>query len=95
MPITLTPFDNSFAAEISGINIQSGISNEQFFQIHKAFLKHKVLVFRKQPLSDDAHQNFGTLFGELDGHINKSTRHKQLPSVQVFSNVKATLCFHT
>jgi taurine dioxygenase len=28
------------------------------------------------------------LFGELDGHINKSTRHKALPSVQVFSNVK-------
>jgi taurine dioxygenase len=89
MPITLTSFGNSFAAEISGINIQSGISNEQFLQIHKAFLKHKVLVFRKQPLNDEAHQNFGTLFGELDGHINKSTRHKQLPSVQVFSNVKA------
>ena len=47
-----------------------------------------MLIFRNQPLDDEAHQTFGMLFGELDGHINKSTRHIALPSVQVFSNVK-------
>ena len=88
MQITVKPFENSFAAEIDGIDIQNGINRQQFKIIHGAFLKHKVLIFRNQPLDDEAHQKFGMLFGELDGHINKSTRHKTLPSVQVFSNVK-------
>ena len=88
MQITVKPFENSFAAEIDGIDIQNGINKQQFKIIHGAFLKHKVLIFRNQPLDDEAHQKFGLLFGELDGHINKSTRHKTLPSVQVFSNVK-------
>ena len=88
MQITVKPFENSFAAEIDGIDIQNGVNKQQFKIIHESFLKHKVLIFRNQPLDDEAHQNFGMLFGELDGHINKSTRHKALPSVQVFSNVK-------
>ena len=88
MQITVEPFENSFAAEIDGIDIQNGVNKQQFKIIHEAFLKHKVLIFRNQPLDDEAHQKFGMLFGELDGHINKSTRHKALPSVQVFSNVK-------
>ena len=88
MQITVKPFENSFAAEIDGIDIQNGVNKQQFKIIHEAFLKHKVLIFRNQPLDDEAHQKFGMLFGVLDGHINKSTRHKALPSVQVFSNVK-------
>ena len=88
MQITVKPFENSFAAEIDGIDIQNRINRQQFKIIHDAFLTHKVLIFRNQPLDDEAHQKFGLLFGELDGHINKSTRHKTLPSVQVFSNVK-------
>ena len=88
MQITVKPFENSFAAEIGGIDIQNGVNKQQFKIIHESFLKHKVLIFSNQPLDDEAHQNFGMLFGELDGHINKSTRHKALPSVQVFSNVK-------
>ena len=88
MQITVKLFENSFAAEIGGIDIQEGVNKQQFKIIHESFLKHKVLIFSNQPLDDEAHQNFGMLFGELDGHINKSTRHKALPSVQVFSNVK-------
>ena len=89
MQINVTPFENSFAAEINGVDIQRGINKRQFEIIHEAFLDYKVLIFRDQPLDDKAHQTFGMLFGELDGHINKSTRHKALPSVQIFSNVKA------
>ena len=57
--------------------------------MHGAFLAHKVLVFRGQPLDDEAHQAFAMRFGPLEGHINVSTRHAKLPQVQVFSNVKA------
>ena len=43
MQITVKPFENSFAAEIDGIDIQNGVNKQQFKIIHEAFLKHKVL----------------------------------------------------
>lgn len=87
--VTVAPHRNGFAAEISGVDLAAGISDAAFAVIHQAFLDHKVLVFRDQPLEDAPHQAFAARFGELDGHINKSTRQKNMPNVQVFSNVKA------
>ncbi len=105
--ITVTPHPNGFGAEISGFRIADGVTDAEFAVIHQAFLDHKVLVFRDQPLEDAPHQAFAARFGELDGHINKSTRQKGMPNVQVFSNVladgkttgvhpeKGTLVWHT
>lgn len=86
---TVTPGDNGFGAEIGNIDLRLPISEAAFELIHEAFLRHKVLVFRGQPLDDEAHQAFAMRFGPLEGHINVSTRHAKLPQVQVFSNVKA------
>ncbi len=105
--IKITPHVNNFGAEITGINLNSDISEDDFKIVHSAFLQHKVLVFREQAIEDETHQAFASLFGDLDGHINKQTRHKALPKVQVFSNVnkdgsttgihpeKGTLVWHT
>jgi taurine dioxygenase len=87
--VTITPHANAFAAEITGVSLAKGVSDAEFAVIHQAFLDHKVLVFRDQPLEDASHQAFAARFGALDGHINKSTRQKNMPNVQVFSNVKA------
>lgn len=86
--VTITPHANGFGAEIAGVDLTRPISDAEFALIHKAFLDHKVLVFRGQPLDDAAHHDFAQRFGELEGHINVSTRHKALPNVQIFSNVK-------
>ena len=106
-PITVSPHPNGFAAEITGVDLANPISDADFAVIHQAFLDHKVLVFRGQPLDDVSHQAFAVRFGELDGHINNQTRHKTLPKVQVFSNIrqdggttgvhpeKGTLVWHT
>ena len=103
----VTPHRDGFAAEIGGILLDGQIGDDDFAVIHLAFLKHKVLVFRNQRLDDAAHQAFAERFGELDGHINKETRDKTRPKVQVFSNVrtdgstsgihpeKGTLVWHT
>ena len=87
--VTVSPHANGFAAEIGGINLSQGVSGAEFAVIHQAFLDHKVLVFRNQPLEDAPHQAFAARFGTLDGHINKSTRQKNMPNVQIFSNVKS------
>ncbi len=76
-------------------------------EVGGADLAHKVLVFRDQHLDDESHFAFAQRFGPLEGHINRSTRHGELPKLQVFGNVgddgkptgvhpeKGTLVWHT
>ena len=94
---TITPHEHGFGAEIGNIDLTQPLSDAAFELIHEAFLRHKVLVFRGQPLDDEAHQSFAMKFGDLEGHINVSTRHAKLPQVQVFSNaaiVSAPVVIH-
>ncbi len=84
--ITVHPGKNTFSAEIRGINLQNIITDAAFSQIYQAFLDHKVLFFRNQPLDDESHLAFAERFGELDIHINRDTHLKGHPKVQVFSN---------
>ncbi|MGY9056716.1 MAG: TauD/TfdA dioxygenase family protein [Alphaproteobacteria bacterium] len=85
---TIAPNTDSLGAEVASLDLSQPVSDAAFELIHEAFLRHKVLVFRGQPLEDEAHQAFAMRFGPLEGHINVSTRHAKLPQVQVFSNVK-------
>ncbi|MEL0089456.1 MAG: TauD/TfdA family dioxygenase [Rhodospirillales bacterium] len=86
LPVVI-PFDAALGAEVSNINLSNPLREDQFEVIEKAFVEHKVLVFRNQPLTDDQHLAFAARFGPLEGHINTPTRHKRLADVQVFSNV--------
>ena len=54
-------------AEISGIRIDS-LEQSEIDEIKEAWLAHKVLVFRDQPISVEAHIAFGKHFGELEIH---------------------------
>jgi len=87
MPV-VTPFDSALGAEISNIDLSKPLSDAQFAVVEDAFLKHLVLVFRGQPITDEQQLAFASRFGELEGHINTPTRHKKFDKVQVFSNVK-------
>lgn len=78
---------HALGAEVSNIDLSQKMTDAQFEVIKSAFLKHHVLVFRNQPLTDEQHMEFARRFGELEGHINKSTRHEKHDKVQVFSNV--------
>ena len=54
-------------AEISEIRIDS-LEQSEVDEIKEAWLAHKVLVFRNQPISVEAHIGFGKHFGELEIH---------------------------
>ena len=88
MPV-VRPMDAALGAEISNIDLSKPLSDEQFAVVERAFVEHKVLVFRSQPLTDEQQLGFAKRFGELEGHINRPTRHAKHDKVQVFSNVKA------
>lgn len=90
MPITITPTGNGIGADVSGVDV-AAVSAEQVAEIRQAWVKHQVLRFRGQKLTDDAMAKFSEYFGELEGApIGFKTR-KYLtdrPEVTVISNIK-------
>ncbi|MEM7020792.1 MAG: TauD/TfdA family dioxygenase [Pseudomonadota bacterium] len=62
---TLTPH---IGAEVSGVDLSQPLNEIQMGELKQAFLKHMVLVFRDQHLTQEQHKNFGRLFGPLHVH---------------------------
>ncbi len=86
---TIKAEDSGFGAEIGGVDLGGGVTDETFAAIRAAIIRHKVLVFRDQHLDDERHLGFAQRFGPLEGHINRGTRHDALPKIQIFGNVGA------
>ena len=57
----------SIGAEISDIQLD-GLDEDEIAEVKKAQLEHKVLVFRDQQISTEAHIAFGRNFGDLEIH---------------------------
>ena len=57
----------SIGAEISDIQLD-GLDEDEIAEVKKAWLEHKVLVFRDQQISTEAHIAFGRNFGDLEIH---------------------------
>jgi taurine dioxygenase len=58
----LTPV---IGAEVRGIDLSQELPDEQFGELHTAFLDHHVLVFRDQTLTQEQHKRIAGRFGEL------------------------------
>jgi taurine dioxygenase len=68
MAIQIKPVAGRIGAELSGITLNGDISEQDFDVINQALLKHKVLFFREQFLSDEQHESFSRRFGEQVPH---------------------------
>ena len=68
MAIQIKPVAGRIGAELSGITLNGDISEQDFDFINQALLKHKVLFFREQFLSDEQHESFSRRFGEQVPH---------------------------
>jgi taurine dioxygenase len=66
--LTLTPAGPVLGAEIGGIDLGRPLKPQAVAAIRTALLQYKVLFFRDQDISHDAHVAFGRYFGELEGH---------------------------
>jgi len=62
---TLTPH---IGAEVIGVDLAKPLPDEQFREVHQAWLDWKVLVFRDQHIDQEAHKAFGRRFGSLHVH---------------------------
>jgi taurine dioxygenase len=82
MSLTIRPLSFALGAEISRVDLRS-VDQPTFKQIHEAFLKYQVLLFRGQKLTRDQHIAFSSNFGELDKNAdsNKTLRVPECPEV--------------
>ncbi|KAL4893145.1 hypothetical protein BDV59DRAFT_202122 [Aspergillus ambiguus] len=91
--ISIKPLHPTFAAEISGVDFSSPLSDETFKEIHQAVTKYGVVVFRRTGLTDEGHITFSRRFGELDDvtPYMKAGRKNRLKYPEIFdvSNVDA------
>ncbi len=87
--ITVIPAPQGFGAEIQGVDLRT-IDTDEFSNIYRAWLKHSVLLFRGQILTDHDLIAFSNKFGGLDlAPIQESGRRfvEGHPEIYVVSNV--------
>ncbi len=68
MAIQIKPVAGRIGAELSGVELSGDISTQDFDVINQALLKHKVLFFRDQFLTDEQHESFSLRFGDQVPH---------------------------
>jgi taurine dioxygenase len=87
--IKVIPAGKVLGAEIQGVDLRR-ISTDDFASIYLAWLRHSVLLFREQKLTDEDLVAFSKRFGELDwAPIQESGRRfvEGHPEIYVVSNV--------
>ena len=65
MSLNITTSDQACGAEITGIDLKKDLSESQIFEIREHWLKHHVLSFPNQALSDDDLERFTLYFGSF------------------------------
>jgi alpha-ketoglutarate-dependent 2,4-dichlorophenoxyacetate dioxygenase len=64
--ISVTTLAAGFAARIDGVDIRQPIDDVTWAEVRAAFDEHSVLLFRGQPLDDEAQIAFSQRFGPLE-----------------------------
>lgn len=64
-PVRVQPAGPVIGAEISGIDLREELDETTIAQLRQALLKHKVLFFRDQPISDADQIRFSRYFGKI------------------------------
>ncbi|MDW3220890.1 MAG: TauD/TfdA family dioxygenase [Acidimicrobiales bacterium] len=67
MTLEITQLNGFFGAEVGGVDM-ADVDDATRDELRKAWLDHKVLVLRDQPISIEEHIAFGRLFGDLEVH---------------------------
>jgi taurine dioxygenase len=67
--IEIRPYAPNLGAEVRGIDLADGLTDDQLEEVHHAFLENQVLFFKDQsPIPPETHIAIGRMFGELHFH---------------------------
>ncbi len=64
----LEPITPNIGAEVTAIDLDEAIDDDTVAALRQALVRHKVLVFRDQDISPEAHVSLARQFGELEVH---------------------------
>jgi len=85
--ITVKRLSPALGAEIGGVNLADGVSDEQLMEIRRALGENLAIVFRDQPLTPEQHKAFARRFGQL--HQHKLAAKQATPEQKVDHDVLA------
>ena len=89
--LDIRPLQPTIGAEILGIDLSNPLSPELRNAIRAAVLKHKVIFFRDQTLTNEQHTSFAANFGPLYTHPGTRGAAKKGPLYQISANTNAVI----
>ena len=107
LPFAVRPLTPNLGAEIMGVELANGISDDVFKAVYQAFLRYQVLVFPPQELPPGRQVEFARQFGEVQIHVMNQYHADGFPELYRLSNLddqgrpngkhpdKGTLYWHT
>jgi alpha-ketoglutarate-dependent taurine dioxygenase len=87
MSITVRPLHPSLGAEIRGVDMARPLDRATFQEIHEAWMKHLVVVFPDQRITDEQHVVFTRNFGNPEIFHQKIIKSRRVPEIFRVSNV--------
>ena len=91
--LEVVPLTKYIGAEMRGLDMSKPLGDDDIAAINDAFLKHSVIVFRGQKLSQEDLLRVTTYFGPL-GHMRRPPKYfppgfdKILPNIMMISNIR-------
>ena len=64
--IEVSPLSPALGGIVSGVDIATGVSDQQFAEIRQAFIDYSVIFFRDQQITPDQHIEFARRWGEIN-----------------------------
>jgi len=87
--VVVSPISKIMGAEIENVDLSAPLPDGVFAQIARAFLDHKLLVFRGQELSSGQIQAFAERFGPIEVHTVRRPDGSVLDGVHAVTNLDA------
>lgn len=81
------PLADALGAEVVGIDLRAPLSADDFRALHRAHLRHHVLVFRDTRISPAQQLAFSARFGPLQRHVLHQFALAGHPDILIVSNI--------
>ena len=88
MSLQLKPLSDVMGVEVMDVDLSQPLDDGTFAEIHDAYLKHILVLFRGQNMTLPQQLDFCGLFGEPKTHTNPKFSHPDHPEILILSNVK-------
>tara|TARA_B100000459_G_scaffold145141_1_gene109019 strand:+ start:421 stop:1308 length:888 start_codon:yes stop_codon:yes gene_type:complete len=88
MAVEILPVSSVGGAEVIGVDVRRVMSQSELSAVEQAFLDHRVLLFREQPMNAPELVTFARQFGELQPHVQRAYQHPEAPEVVNMTNRK-------